>query len=453
MLELLWDVKKKGMPKVGFVGFGVSCRGVYEALRGELTGAVTRVRSKTPTDVPEGLSAVFGEKYLDRIGEDILVISPGIRHDLPPLLEAAERGCILSSDADLFFRRSERNVFAVTGSDGKSTTVSLAGHLLRCGGRFPSVSVCGNIGLPFCQAAVQNAEGGAFCAELSSFMLQDLSPRSKRAVITNLTPNHADWHLSPDEYREAKLGVFKNTEEPVGNADQPEVLPKGGCYALFSVKLDVRELSRRADVLYTLKDGFIQRNGEDLLPLSGLSLSGESGVKNTLAALCLTEGYIEKEILPSACGSFSPLPHRAECVATVAGVKFADSSIDSTPSRTAATLRGYESGVWLLLGGRGKNVSLDPLFPEIALRCRGAILFGEIAKEAKEFLESRRKDLPKPFPVVVTERMADAVRAAAAMAEPGDTVLLSPAATSFDEFKNYEERGISFRRTVEALSL
>lgn len=454
MLKLPTDVKGKGRIRIGFIGLGISNLGVLHALcdAGIPAQYTVRVRevSAPPAGLPPGTRWLCGEGYLDGIAEDLLVLSPAVRPDLPALLKAAAAGTVLTSDADLFFRQVEGHVFAVTGSDGKSTTTALTGALLRQSGRFSSVTVAGNIGKSLTASLSADGYGAAFAAELSSFQLMSLSPRSERAVITNLTPNHLNWHTSPEEYREAKFRLFAACREPVLNADDPALFSALGGqapFAAFSVTREACDLAwTGAQVVCTREGDGICLCGVPVLRLSDIPMPGIHAVKNVMAALCLTYGYLAPADARDAVRTFVPLPHRAQTLGVRDGVTYIDSSIDSTPARTAATLTGIRPPAILLLGGRGKGVPLTPLREPVARAARAVILFGEIQEALADVFRGDARFGAEGIPVFCTGTLAGAVGKAQEIARPGDTVLLSPGATSFDEFRGFGERGQVFAR-------
>lgn len=447
----------KGCEKVGLLGLGTSTRGVLRVLARYGIGTVTlRTGREEAMCLSPSLAvrSYTGGALYDDLSEDILFFSPSARREDARLRTAAARGCRFSSDAELFFDNVRSPVFAVTGSDGKSTTATLASLFLSGAGR--DVRLAGNIGVALSPILLSEGRDTVTVAELSSFQLQYFTPRTRRAVITNLTPNHLNWHRDFSEYKEAKSHILTYADDAVLSADD------AGCvslfsavgvrpFAVFSVKEGVSSLLRfRARHILTLSEEAICLDGRRLLPLSEIRLAGEYNVRNFMAAIALTLGYTDKERILSVARTFSGIAHRAETIAVRGGVRYVDSSVDSSPSRTLATLCAMEEPPILLLGGRGKGVPFDTLVPALLSRTREVILFGETGEEVSSLIAaSEKKDKP---PVLRAKNFRDAVRLAVETATRGDTVLLSPASTSFDEFRNFEERGDTFREEVLALT-
>lgn len=445
----------KGSEKIGLVGLGISNRGVAHLLSHLGVRSFTlRTREASPVPLPQSVLSCFcKEAIYDDLTEDILFFSPSVRREDDRLTAAARRGCRFSSDAELFFSATRSRTFAVTGSDGKSTTATLASLLLADGTR--EVRLAGNIGLALSPLLLRERAETYTVAELSSFQLQYFSPAVHRAVITNLTPNHLNWHRDLSEYRAAKARLLTHAKDAVLAADDESCISLFGNkrpFAAFSVKESLPSLLRyRPEHTLTLRDEAICLDGRRLLPLSELRLRAEYYIKNMMAAVALTLGYTDEDRILSVARSFSGIAHRAETVTVRGGVRYVDSSIDSTPARTLTTLSAFSSPLILLLGGRSKGLSLDGLLSVLLTRVRVLILFGEVGKAAENAIAA----LPaseRRIPILYHAHFRDAVAAAVREAREGDTVLLSPSATSFDEFHNFEERGDAFRREVLSLT-
>ena len=442
MFSLLRD-DEKGCT-VGFVGIGKSNLALMRLVPRDC-GVVLRSDKKADlSSLPCGLKikAIYeGDVALKDIREDVLVLSPSVRRDRPEINEAVSRGVRVTSDYEVFFEGRKAPVLAVTGSSGKSTTATMA-HLML-GGACCGSALIGNIGTPMCEAP-ENAR--VYVAELSSFMLEHGHAIVDRSVITNVTPNHLDYHGSFESYKRAKLSLMTLSHQAIVNADDPILREAAGNRRLFgavSTEMPLKELIKvcRADVYMTYENSYLLRNGEKLLHASALFRSDRYLIANALCAVALTDGYALKEQMLAAIGGFSGLSHRCETVATVGGVRYIDSSIDTTPERCAVTLTSYGKPVILLMGGRGKGLSYREIRDTLARFCKQIILFGEerekIYKEISDICE-----------VDTCESFSDAVALARRTAIPGDTVMLSPACTSYDEFRSFEERGEAFRRLI-----
>ena len=390
---------------------------------------------------------LFAGAFPLNVSADLLVRSPGLRPDHPALLSAAAAGGRLTSETELFLANTRALTVGVTGSDGKTTTASLTAALLRAAGR--RVFLGGNNGTPLLPKAGDMRESDVAVLELSSFQLMTVRRSPHVAVLTNLTPNHLDWHRDMAEYVAAKQNLFLHgAGRLILPADDAAVLRMTAEYTGERVWFSddaAAFLPSCRTCLSVRGDGIVARTptGETTFPgLAAFPLPGAHNRRDLLAALgaalpCITPDAFEKTV-----PTLSPVPHRMTVVGQAGGVTFIDSSIDTTPSRTAATLAALDGKrAHVLLGGRGKNVSFAPLAN--ALAPHAAYLFGEAAGEIERAIAGR----------VFLTRYATfdaAFAAAAAAAGPGEAVLLSPACTSFDAFKDYQERGAHFSALVRA---
>lgn len=434
--------------QVALIGMGISNRGVLELLcsRPDL---LISLRDRQACPFPESLPffkpprTFRGENYLCKLTEDILFLSPSVRQDLPEIIAARQRGAHITTDSAFFFEHTHSRVFAISGSDGKSTTASLAAEILRLmSGR---VRLGGNIGAPLSPMLLN--EGDFTVAELSSFQLMHKHKPQARALLTNLTPNHLDFHSSLEEYYNVKLCLLSSASEPILNLDDEEIckrLPSLDAFVGYTMRENAQK-KRRAEHLYTIKDNTVYLDGAPYLSLAPILHRGRVFIKNLLAALALTHAHHEKTALAEAMSHFRPLAHRRELVRVVNGVSYFDSSVDSSPSRTRETLGDFSSGVVMILGGRSKGVPYGILKEELNQRARAVILTGENAPLIRQELSALC------VPMHECDTLADAVALASSIAKSGDSVLLSPASTSFDRFQNFEERGECFKALVRAL--
>lgn len=428
---------------IGFFGIGKSNLSLISALpsgrRITLRSDKTIDRTKIPHHVR--VENVYeGESALSDIREEVLVLSPSARRDRPELSEAVLRGVTLTSDCELFFSKVSAPVLAVSGSAGKSTTATLA-HLML-GGKDGGYRLVGNVGVPMLHSIDGEAMG--YVAELSSFMLEYYTPRTRRYALTNITPNHLDFHSSFEEYKEAKLRPLNLSDGGIICADD-ETLSRETyrhLFAVYSTRLSISALATRyrAEVYFTLDSGYICRNGERVLSADGPQYK----MLNTMCALAMVDGISDKDEALEAARSFKNLSHRCDTVYSKNGVDFIDSSIDTTPDRCATTLTSLGRQVVLLLGGRGKGLSYDVMLPPVLKYARFAVLFGEESERIFSLLSGKVE-------CAVCPDFADAVRLAASVAKNGEAVLLSPACTSYDAFSDYEERARAFCSIVRSL--
>ena len=384
----------------------------------------------------ERLSALGVPLFAGGIGEirgDFVFRSPVIRPDVPRLCRAALRGAIVWGEAEYFCARSPSPVYAVTGSDGKTTTASMLASLLESTGR--RVYLGGNIGRSLLPFLDELSENDICVLELSSFQLMDFDSPVFLGLVTNLSPNHLNWHKDMAEYTAAKRRLMLLSHRRVLNKS---VFP-----TLDGVRFSLKE---NAD--YIAKGGVLFGRGVPLLKESDVRLSGRHNLENLLAATAAAEDLVSPLAVRRLAECFSGAPHRLECVGCLRGVHFYNSSIDTTPTRTAVSLAALSlkhKRILLLLGGRGKGLSYEPLVDAVRKSGARAYLFGEAAEAIGAALRA--------FGVAytVSGTMERATALAFADAKEGDAVLLSPAATSFDAYADFEARGEAFRYTVKNL--
>lgn len=442
----------KEIKSIGFLGYGKSNEGIQNYLRKHFSGLRFILRSDSQIEMQDGIfhKTHTGNSAYDEINEDILFLSPSARRDKWELLEARERGVLLSSDAEFFLSGTGSDVFAITGSDGKSTTTTLTAMMLA--ESYKAAIPCGNIGEAM-TPHLDDEAGYAYVAELSSFQLMYMKPRVRRAVITNITENHLNWHTSFEEYINAKRNVFENAEERIINFDceiSRKLARDYPIFAVFSRKKSEAELRclLKAEIYVTENDGYITVSGERLLALRDIRVSGAHNVLNFMAAIAMSYGIAPKEQVFRVAKNFSGLRHRCEFIREVLGVRYYNSSIDSSPKRTCATLDTFSDRVIVILGGRSKGLDFSELVPMLEKRAKAIVLTGECADEIESSIS---KSARFSIPHTMKQGFEDAVKYAVSIAKNGDTVILSPAATSYDEFRNFEERGDAFRRIINAL--
>lgn len=413
-----------------------------------------------------GVRFVSGDDCFDSIDADVIFRSPGIRPDIAGILAACERGALLTSEMETFLEITPANVFAVTGSDGKTTTTTLAGKFLASNGR---AFIGGNIGRPLLDHTHEMARGTAAVLELSSFQLMSMNRAPSFSAITNITPNHLDWHTDLDEYARAKYNIVgKETRRVVLNADDPTTLAfgkrlieEGGREIFFFSSsarsyYDIFEEQIRDVALFFVKNGNIYvsngRSNELLLEVSFIRLPGKHNVENYMTAMALTYGYVDKGVYSEIAQRFSGVEHRLEPVRRYKGVDYYNSSIDSSPTRTAAALSALEGrDIVVICGGYDKNLDYAPLAPELCKRARVVVLTGNTAPKIKKaVLECKDYDGRKPQ-LIDASSFEDAVAIASRSAKSDGCVLLSPASASFDRFKNFSERGRYFKKLVSEL--
>ena len=429
--------KGKKIESVGFVGFGISNSSLYLHLKKKYPDLNFSLR--IPRGENPGFSGRFfsGEGFLKGVYEDLLFFSPSIKRD------GDFNGALLSSDIEYFFSSGKRRVYGISGSDGKSTSATFLSLLIE------NSALCGNIGVPVSNFLDYS---GDVVMELSSFQLNYFSPQLYAATLTNLSENHLDFHGDFESYVRAKENIFKNSKRASISADMPyaELFARRyKPFCIYSYEKDFNSLSKeyKAERYITQSDGWIYENGRSRINAKRLLRLGEYTLKNFITAISLLDSFTGRE--EAVTREFVPLKHRCTRVLTRDGVDFYDSSIDSSPERCAATLSRFSKNVILILGGRDKNLPLLPLKSAIARCVRLCVLYGECGEKMMAELQDTPEIRDTGTGFCYFKGFFDAVSFAKASAVIGDSVLLSPAATSYDQFSNFEERGDEFTRIIK----
>lgn len=455
--------------RCAILGLGVSNLPLAELL---LTlgahASLTVYDKKSPAELGEaalslsdrGVSFICGDGCFDSIEADVIFRSPGIRPDISGIREALTKGAVLTSEMEAFLALTPARVFAITGSDGKTTTTTLTGKFLETAGR---VFVGGNIGTPLLDKAAEMTASDSAVLELSSFQLMTVSASPLCAAITNLSPNHMDWHTDEEEYAKAKYNIVgKDTRRVVLNADSAvtfefgkRLLREGGReIVFFSSTKTPAELPEGAKVMYLDEGAICYYDGEEterLLDTADILLPGKHNVENYMTAMSLTYGYVTPDVWREVAVSFGGVEHRLELVRTLDGVDYYNSSIDSSPTRTAAALSALHGrDIVVICGGYDKNLSYAPLAESLCRSVRAVVLTGATAPKIKQALEDIGYDSEK-LNVVEADSFEEAVVTASRLGRSGGCVLLSPASASFDRFKNFAERGRYFKQLVREL--
>ena len=375
-----------------------------------------------------------------------LVVSPGVALDTPLINAARERGIEIIGELELFARAAPAPVIAVTGSNGKSTVVTLATEILAARG--VAALAGGNLGPPALDL-LREPTPDAYVLEVSSFQLETTqSLRPVVAAVLNVTPDHIDRHGSLEAYAAIKSQLLKSADRAIWNADDRLVrlMARGHDDAVaFSVEQTLDE-----GWSIVVRDGgrWLARDAEPLFEAAALApaLSGRSGEANALAALALTEPFGgDTGAAIDVLRNFRGLPHRLELVATRNGARYVNDSKATNVGATCAAIASTAGAIVLIAGGLGKDADFGPLAEAARGRLRAALLIGRAAPEIAAVLDSVAE-------VETVATLGDAVRRAHALAQPGDTVLLSPACASQDMFSDYRQRGEAFAQAVRDLA-
>lgn len=449
--------------RAAVLGFGISNRPLARTL--VQWGAEVTVFDKKDreafSDIYEEFTALgvefsLGEGYLDRLnGFDIIFRTPGMRFDLPQIQKEIGNGAELTSEMEVFLKLCPSKVYAVTGSDGKTTTTTLIYEMLKHEGY--SCYLGGNIGTPLLDRVHEMTSEDRVVLELSSFQLHTMRQSPHVAVITNVTPNHLDIHKTMEEYIDAKRNIIRyqnaqdravlNYDNPVTRSFIPEV--KASLF-LFSSREECTLGAFVRDGRMILRD---HRSEQEILPLSEIRLPGMHNVENIMAAMLAVLPEVKPDTVRDVARTFAGVEHRSEFVRTVNGVSFYNDSIGSSPTRTIATISAFKGDVVLIAGGYDKNLCYDELGPVVQQRAKALVLLGATAdKIQRAYLDYVERNGLNPIPIARVNNMAEAVEKAYALAEGRGAVLLSPASASFDMYPNFMERGNHFKRIVGQLA-
>ncbi len=484
------------------LGYGISNRPLCDFLAAHGASSIVvrdkRTREKMEVDgdtarlAAIGAELVCGDAYLEGLDGDLIFRSPGIRPDLPEILAAVESGAVLTSEMEWFLSLTPARVVAISGSDGKSTTTTLTSLILKAAASRTNCGVVylgGNIGTPLLPNLLDMTSDDIAVVELSSFQLmtmgEDCLPA--RAALTNITPNHLNWHTDMAEYISAKarlLGgnaVSRRPDVVVLNARDAHsrVLAEAltSPVVWFTGERDLADEWRPLGFSYARGDALVfERDDtivyadaagvtEPILRTARIRLPGRHNVENFMTAIALTCAHptgssamaIPADV-DTVAAAFTGVPHRLELVREHGGVRYYNSSIDSSPSRTAAALEALDELMHrpgcggnppiVICGGQDKHLPFAPLAEALCRHASAVVLTGEARGQIKAALDECPQYTPGSLPVTIIPDWRDAMRAACRMAKPGDVVLLSPACTSFDAFRNFEERGEVFRSIV-----
>ena len=444
---------------VAVIGIGVSNTPLIRRLCNEGVD-VTACDKRTAEELGDlaaeltalGAKLQLGADYLDHLTQDVIFRTPGLRHDVPQLKAAVERGAVLTSEMEVFFEVCPCPIIAVTGSDGKTTTTTIIAKLLEKAGY--TVHLGGNIGNPLLCEADDMGVTDLAVLELSSFQLMTMTHSAHVAVITNLAPNHLDVHTDMEEYVASKENIFLHqwaSDSVILNYDnaltRAEAEKAVGNVQFFS-RLDTVEEGTflRGDVIFRRSGGENIR----IMSVEDIKLPGVHNVENYLAAIAAVGDFVPPEIIRDFAREFGGVEHRIELVRTYHGVRYYNDSIASSPSRTTAGLRSFKEKVILIAGGYDKHIPFDDLGCEIVEHVKLLVLCGATAEKIRAAVEAAPNYKVGCPEIVMVSPFTAAVETARDRAVEGDVVTLSPACAAFDQFKNFMERGKTFKAIVNS---
>ena len=439
--------------KIAVLGLGVSNRPLVRLLLEygcHVLGCDKTPREQLDPEVLEleklGCVLHVGKKYLDGVEADVVFRTPGMHPGIPALEELRSRGAAITSEMEVFFEVCPCHIIGITGSDGKTTTTTLVSEILEAGGK--TVWLGGNIGAPLLPHCLKMQKDDYAVVELSSFQLMDMKRSPEIAIVTNLAPNHLDVHRDMQEYVDAKKNIFKYQTA-------------SGKLILNADNAITREFTGNGETLFFSRqkntggvwceNGMIYRHGDPVLKTDEIFIPGVHNVENYMAAIAAVEGLVPDEALRKVAREFVGVEGRMEFVREKDGVKFYNDSMASSPSRTICGLNCYREKLLLIAGGYDKKIPYAPVAPYICRHVKKLYLNGATAQLIREAVESCPEFDPSALEIRVFDTLEPAIHAAAKDARKGDVVLLSPASASFDQFKNFVERGRFFKRIVKEL--
>ncbi len=412
-----------------------------------------------------GVRFILGNDYLENIDEEVIFRAPGIRPDEEHFATAVARGALLTSEMELFFALCPATILAITGSDGKTTTTTLTYKILEETAKRKDgirVFVGGNIGAPILPRVEEMRECDFAVVELSSFQLQEMRYTPNRAIITNITPNHLNWHKDYKEYIDAKKYIIGKDTHVTLNAKNEETAKIAETVenkTVFSAYLSKDEIEKKfpsCEKVF-LDNGYIvsEKDGKErkILAVSDIKLIGTHNIENFMAAYAITSLYADTCDIKKVATEFGGVEHRIEFIREYKGVKYYNSSIDSSPMRTSTTLSTIkdENNV-VICGGAAKGLTFELLADVLCRKARAVVLTGATADEIEKTLLAHKDFASSGLEIYKNPIFKAAAECARDIARAGDRVILSPACTSFDAFENFEQRGNVFKDIVNGFA-
>lgn len=446
------DFSEKKVLVVGLARSGMAAIRVLKKLGAE----VTLSESKKKEDIKE--IDFLNENNVEIVGQDMAVFerdfdlvvkNPGVPYRSPMIEKLHARNIPVITEIELAYQVAKpQHYIAITGTNGKTTTSTLTYEILRRA--FPGKAhLCGNIGIPLCEIVMENGlmeEGGHYIAlEISNFQLVNIDKfRPEVATIINLTPDHIDFMGGLDNYYKSKTEIYRNMADSdifLLNADDPVVKEYTDRYPVKCAKESFSTGSQSADCI--AKDGYLEIKGEKIIPLNAIKIVGKHNLQNVMIAVSAAKAIgISNDIIIDAVSSFKGVEHRIEFVREIDGVKYYNDSKGTNTDATITALKAFDRGVILLVGGFEKGLPMDEMKKHLGC-VKKIIGFGACGARLVH-------DLVGEDGIVVTT-LDEAVAEANKIAESGDTVLLSPTTSSFDQYTCFEERGDHFKKIINAL--
>lgn len=457
------EIKNK---KVGLIGVGVSNLAVIEYLY-KLEAEIilydknTKLLEEYPKLKEMKVRCFLGEDYLDNLKDlDYIFRSPGVKPFYKQIEEAGNQGTIITSEIEMLIHLAPCKIIGVTGSDGKTTTTTLVSAILKKAGY--KVWTGGNIGVPLFTKIDEIKKDDIIVLELSSFQLMTLKESPDISAITNISPNHLDYHRSYEEYIMAKSNIFKNQK-------------RGGLLVLnleneFSkrYKDEALSLDKEKDIRFfssvnKVNNGVYFENNEIISTINGIrekiidkediNIMGIHNIENIATAIATVKTLVSAENIKETVKEFKGVEHRMELVREINGVRWYNDSIGTSPSRTIAGLKSFDRKIILIAGGYDKNIPYDDIGIYILDKVKHLILMGDTKTKIEQAVlnEANKNSQKTDINIINLETMEECVKAANDIATKEDIVVLSPASASFGMYKNFEIRGKHFKELVNKL--
>jgi len=448
--------------RIAFIGTGVTNTNIIRLF---LTKGfdVTICDRKTAEDMGSlygelaslGAKYRLGANYLDSLTDfDVVFRSPGMYFNHEKLVEARKKGVFVTSEMEVFFEICPCKIYAVTGSDGKTTTTTLISEMLLRQGK--NVHKGGNIGRALLPIVEDMSEDDVAVVELSSFQLISMRHSPNTAVITNISPNHLDVHGTMEEYIDAKKNLILHQSafsRTVLNADNAETI------ALSDLVRGIKLTFSRFEIpdfgAFLNSDGVICFNEygkiTEIMEASDIKIPGIHNVENYLAAISAIWGEVDIDVIKTVAKTFGGVEHRIEYVRTVNGVKYYNDSIATSPTRVLAGLNSFTQKLIVIAGGYDKKIPFEPMADTICSNVKHLILLGATADKIEAAVKGSTQYNEEALQIHRADSMENAVKIAYEIAAEGDIVTLSPACASFDSYPNFEARGIHYKNLVEGL--
>lgn len=445
---------------ITFCGIGVSHQPLIEkfALAGAKVRACDKRTREQLGDLAEryeamGVELCLGEHYLDDVSGDLIFRTPGLHYNTPALVKAREDGIPITSEMEEFFRLCPAPIYAITGSDGKTTTTSIVCELLKTTGK--RVFIGGNIGTPLLPVVEEITEDDYVVVELSSFQLMSMKADPAVAVVTNVSPNHLDVHKDMEEYIEAKTNLFRyqpkdsrtvlNLENDITRSFAPFV--PGECVFFSHLQPVANGCYLQDDIIYSSVNGVAVA----VLNVGDIRIPGAHNVQNYMAAIGAVWGVVTPENILRVAKEFGGVEHRIEFVRELNGVRYYNDSIATSPTRAIAGLNSFDQKQIIIAGGYDKHIPFEPFAQKAIEKIKLLILTGDTANTIAECVKKQPNYDAQQLEIVFASSMEEAVMIASQRAVAGDVVSLSPACASFDRYPNFAVRGQHYKDLVNDL--